>query len=49
MLNFDFAEKGVGIVSPPYFEYDISRKMFLMLHSITDQISSGDCHYFLRY
>ena len=35
MLNFDFLEKGLGIVSLPYFVYDFSRKMFLMLYSIT--------------
>ena len=34
MLNFDFLEKGLGIVSPPHFVYDFSRKMFLMLYSI---------------
>ena len=34
MLNSDFLGKGLGIVSPPYFVYDFSRKMFLMLHSI---------------
>ena len=34
MLNFNFAEKGRGLVSPPYFVYDFSRKMFLMLYSI---------------
>ena len=34
MLNSDFLEKGLGIVSPPYFVYDFSRKMFLMLYSI---------------
>ena len=28
MLNFDFLEKGLGIVSPPHFAYDFSRKMF---------------------
>ena len=33
MLNFDFFEKGLGIVSPPYFVYDFSRKMFLMFYS----------------
>ena len=26
MPNFDFLEKGLGIVSPSYFVYDISRK-----------------------
>ena len=34
MLNFDFLEKGQGIVSPPHFVYDFSRKMFLVLDSI---------------
>ena len=34
MLNFHFSEKGLGLVSPPHFVYDFSRKMFLMLHSI---------------
>ena len=34
MLNFNFLEKGLGIVSPPHFVYDFSRKMFLMLDSI---------------
>ena len=34
MLNFDFLEKGLGIVSLPHFVYDFSRKMFLVLYSI---------------
>ena len=34
ILNFDFLEKGLGIVSPPNFVFDFSRKMFLMLCSI---------------
>ena len=34
MLNFDFLEKGLEIVSPPHSVYDFSRKMFLMLYSI---------------
>ena len=34
MLNFNFSEKGLGLVSPPHLVYDFSRKMFLMLHSI---------------
>ena len=34
MLNFDFLEKGLEIVSVPYFVYDFSRKMFLVLYSI---------------
>ena len=34
MLNFDFLEKDLGLVSLPHFAYDFSRKMFLMLYSI---------------
>ena len=34
VLNFDFLKEGLGIVSPPHFVYDFSRKIFLMLHSI---------------
>ena len=33
MLNIDFLEKGLGIVSPPHFEYDFSEKVFLKLYS----------------
>ena len=35
ILNFQFLEKGLGIVSPPYFVYDFSRKIYLMLYSIS--------------
>ena len=35
MLNFDFLEKSVGMVSPAHFVYDFSGKMTFMLHSIT--------------
>ena len=34
ILNFDFLKKGLGIVCPPHFVYDFSRKLFLMLYSI---------------
>ena len=34
MLNLDFLDKGVGIVSPAHFVYDFSAKMLLMLYSI---------------
>ena len=34
MLDFDFLEKGLGIVSPPYSVCDFSRNMFLMPYSI---------------
>ena len=33
MLNFDFLEKGLGIVSPPNVFYDFL-KVFLVLYSI---------------
>ena len=34
ILNFDFLEKGLGIVFPTHFMYDFSRKMFLMLYHV---------------
>ena len=34
MLNIDFLEKGLELVSSPHIVYDFSRKMFLMLYSI---------------
>ena len=34
IFNFDFLEKDLGIVFPPYFVYHFSRKMFVMLYSI---------------
>ena len=34
LLNFDFLEKGLGIVSPSHFLYDFSSKMLPMLYSI---------------
>ena len=40
MVNFDFIEKSLEIVSPPYFLYDFSTKMFLMLYSINFQRSN---------
>ena len=45
MLNFNFLEKDLGLV----FVYDFSRKMFLMLLLLNDQISLSDCLYFWRY
>ena len=47
MHNFDFLERGLGIVALSNFVYDFSRKMFLKL--LTDQISFPDSLYFLRY
>ena len=34
MLNFDFLDNGLGIVSLTHFVNDFSTKMFLMLYSI---------------
>ena len=34
MLNCDFLEEGQGLVSPPHFVYNFSRKMFLMSYSV---------------
>ena len=34
MLNFNFSEKSLGLVSPPDFAYDFLRKMFPFLYSI---------------
>ena len=34
MLNFDFLDKVLRIVSPANFAYDFPTKMFLMLYSI---------------
>ena len=34
MLNFDFLDKGLGIVPPVYCVYDFLTKMFLMLYYI---------------
>ena len=33
MLNFEFVEKGLGLVSPPHVVYDFSRQLFLMLYA----------------
>ena len=34
MLNFDFLDKVLGIVSPALFVYDFSTKMLFMFYSI---------------
>ena len=34
MLNFVILEKNLGLISPPHFVYDFSKKMFFMLYSI---------------
>ena len=42
MLNFDFSENGLGIVSPP-------QNCYLCYILLADQISLFDCLNFLRY
>ena len=51
MLNFDFLEKSLEIVSPLHFMHDVSNKIFLILYYIilTDQILLPDCFDFFRY
>ena len=34
MTNFDFLDKGLGIVAPPHFVYDFSAKILFVLYSI---------------
>ena len=38
MLNFEFLNNGLGIISPPPFAYDFSRKIFLMPYSFKGSI-----------
>ena len=49
MLNFDFLDKGLGIVSPAHFVYDFEQKCSLCYILLTDQISLPGCLYFVRY
>ena len=39
MVNFDFLEKGLGIVSPPHLKYDFQEKCCLCEIVLTDQVS----------
>ena len=39
MLNFDFLDKGQGIVSPAHFVYDFSTKCSSCYILLTEQIS----------
>ena len=41
MLNGDFSEKDLGLVSPPHFVDDFPIKAFLMLYSV--EILSNIC------
>ena len=34
MLDFEFLENGLGLVSSLYFVHDFSRKIFILLYSI---------------
>ena len=50
MLNFYLLEKGMELVSRSHFEYNFSRKLFLIVsHLLTDQISLSDCLYYSKY
>ena len=49
MLNYDFPGRDLGLVSPPHFVYDISKKCFACYIILTDQISLSNCLYFSRY
>ena len=42
MLNFEFLEKGLGLVTPPYYIYDFLTKWFPCYILLTDQISLSD-------
>ena len=48
MLNFDFSEKGLEIISPSHFMHSFSR-FFSCYILLTDKSSLPDCLYFLRY
>ena len=44
MVNFNFSEKGLGLVSPPHFVYHFvyQRKCFSCYNLLTDQIALSD-------
>ena len=47
MLNFNFPEKSLGLVSLPHFLYEFSRNLFLMLFPINwPNYKLSDCLYF---
>ena len=41
MLNFDFSEKGLGLVSPPQFVYDFFNKN--VAHDIFYELTKFSC------
>ena len=49
MLNHDYLQKGLGIVSPPHFLYDFQEQCFSCYILLTDQISLPDCLHLLSY
>ena len=49
MLNFNFPEKGLGLVSPPHLWTIFQEKFFSCYIPLTDQISLSDYLYFSRY
>ena len=52
MLNVDFLDKGLGMLSTAHIAYDFSTKMSLFFQqkcALTDQLSLPGCLYFLRY
>ena len=48
MLNFNYPEKSLGLVSPPHFMNDVSR-YFSCYILLPDQISLSDSLYIPRY
>ena len=48
MLNLDFLDKGLGIVSPVHFVYDFSTKCLSCYILLTDQILLSGFQLFLK-
>ena len=49
MLNFNFPEKGLGLVCPPHFVDNFLKKCFSSYILLTHQISLSDYLYLWRY
>ena len=49
MLNFNFPEKDLELVSPPHFADIFQEKCFSCCILLSEQISLPDCLYFSRY
>ena len=41
MLNFNYLEKSLGLVSPPHFVHNFSRKIFFTLYPINSTLIWG--------